>query len=149
MESWAVMNVPDAVMFGFAETVQKEFGFLLKHGFTCVYTAPTKVRYESKIVYIEVFHSDRDGEVAILFGRLNEKEEFSFTLFLRLVDSALERGLGERLASNADQVRQCLVGLAHALKTRGWPIISGQEWIFERMKNVRWWDFDPDALKDS
>jgi len=52
------MNAPDIAMFDFAETVQKEFAFLLKHGFTCVYTSPTKVRYESKIVYIEVCHSD-------------------------------------------------------------------------------------------
>ena len=143
------MSAPDAAMFEFAETVQREFAFLLKEGFACVSTSPTKVRYESKIVYIEVSYSDLDGEVAISFGRLKEKEEFSFTLFLRLVDSALERALGERLAYNTDQVRHCVVGLSNALKSRGWPIISGQDWIFERMKNVRWWDFQPDALKDS
>ena len=135
-------------MCDFAETVQKEFAFLLEHGFSCVYRSPTKVRYESKMVYIEVFHSERDGEIGISFGRLHEKEAFSFTLFLRLVNSALERALGERLASNAEQVRQCVIGLAHALRSRGGPIISGQDWIFERMKNVRWWDFEPDALQD-
>jgi hypothetical protein len=149
MEPWVIMSAPDAAMFGFAEIVQKEFGFLLEHGFACVSASPTKVRYESKMVYIEISYSDSDGEVAISFGRLKEKEEFSFTLFLRLVDSALERALGERLAYNADQVRRCVVGLANALKSRGWPIISGQDWIFERMKNVRWWDFQPDALEDT
>lgn len=143
------MSTPDPAKFGFAETVERQFAFLLEHGFALVFTSPTKVRYESKKVYIEVSHSDSDGEVAISFGRLKEKEEFSFTLFLRLVDSTLERALGERLAYNADQVHHCVVGLANALKSRGWPIISGQDWIFERMKNLRWWDFQPDALKDS
>jgi hypothetical protein len=143
------MSAPDAATFKFAETVQREFGFLVEHGFSCVFTSPTRVRYENKIVYIEVSHRDWDGEVAISFGRLRENEKFSFTLFLRLVDSALERALGERLAYNADQVRHCVVGLANALKSRGWPIISGQDWIFERMKNARWWDFQPDPLQDS
>jgi hypothetical protein len=143
------MSAPDPATFGFAETVQRQFDFLLEHGFARVFTSPTKVRYESKKVYIEISRSDWDGEVAISFGRLKEKEEFSFTLFLRLVDSTLERTLGERLAYNADQVRHCVVGLANALKSRGWPIISGQDWIFERMKNLRWWDFQPDALKDT
>lgn len=138
----------DNSMFRFSEAVHTEFAFLEEHGFSCISASPAKVRYESEKVYIEVSHGAHDGEVSISFGRMKDREEFSFTLFLRLTDPTFEKALGERLANNADEVRDCVRKLAETLRTRGQPIIAGQDWIFERMKDVRWWDFDPGALKD-
>jgi hypothetical protein len=136
-------------MLRFAEEAQRTFEFLKEYGFSCVSVSPNKVRFESKKVFIEVSHGARDGEVAITFGRLHKNEEFSFTLFLRLIDAAFEAALGERLAHNADEVRTCLITLAKALRTRGESIICGEDSVFERMKHVRWWDFQPDALKET
>lgn len=136
------------VSAAFAEETQRAFAFLASDGFSCVSSSSSKVRYESSSVYLEVGHSERDGEVAISFGRLAKNEEFSFTLFLRLVNSKLERELGERLVENRNQLRECLAKLAVALRENGRPILMGDQLVFERMKHVRWWNFRPDALKD-
>jgi hypothetical protein len=132
----------------FADETQRAFAFLASNGFSCVSSSLSTVRYESSSVYVEVCHNEREGEVAISFGRLAEKEEFSFTLFLRLVNPKLERELGERLAGSVEELRECLAKLSMALQQEGRSILSGEQLVFERMKQVRWWDFQPDALKD-
>jgi hypothetical protein len=143
------MNAKDDSTFRFTEAVQTSFEFLSEHGFACVSASACKVRYESPKVYLEVSHGEWDREVSISFGRVKNHEEFSFTLYLRLIDPDFERALGERLANNADEVRHCVAKIAEALRSRGGPIISGQDSMFERMRDVRWWDFQPDAVKDS
>jgi hypothetical protein len=141
------MQVND-VAAAFADETQRAFAFLASDGFSCVSSSSSRVRYESSSVYVEVRHSECDGEVAISFGRLAKNEEFSFTLFLRLVNPQLECELGERLAENLEQLRECLAKLSVALQEEGRPILTGDQLAFERMKRVRWWDFRPDALKD-
>jgi hypothetical protein len=106
----------------FADEVRRAFAFLEGQGFSYAVSSPSRVRYESGSVYLDVQFSARDGEVAISFGRLRKKEEFSFTL-------------------------DCLAKLAVALTEEGRPILAGDEELYERMKRVRWWDFRPDALK--
>jgi hypothetical protein len=88
-----------------------------------------------------------DCEVSISFGRKDQKEDFSFTLFLRLVNPELEKQLGERIAYKPEQVDQSLRQLSSALQSEGKKIIDGDDTTFEKMKSVRWWDFDPDAVK--
>jgi len=134
--------------FRFQEETQLCFAFLRASNFRVACTSAQKVRYESESVYIEVTHGERDGEVSIAFGRLAKNEEFSFTLFLRLVNPVLEKELGERMADQPDEIRNCLHQLAEALQSEGKEIISGDNTVFDRMKDVRWWDFQPDALKE-
>lgn len=76
-------------------------------------------------------------------------EKFSFTLFLRLVAPDLEKLLGERLVNQPAQMSKVLADLADALRREGKSIVAGEDSIFERMKGVRWWDFQPEALKRS
>lgn len=45
------------------------------------------------------------------------------------------------------QVEKFLDILANALAGDGVKIIKGNDEVFERMKTVRWWDFQPDALR--
>ncbi len=140
------MEVND-VTAAFADETQRAFAFLVSEGFSCVSSSSAKVRYESSCVYVELRHSERDGEIMIAFGRLAKNEEFSFTLYLRLVNPTLERKLGEWLVENREQLRECLARLSVALQGEGRPILAGDQLSFERMKRVRWWDFRPDALK--
>lgn len=132
---------------GLRETAQARFAFLEKSGFLCVSASSSEVRYESDKVYIEVANSERGGEVAISFGRLAKKERFSFGLYLELMNPSLERSLGERLPENQAQLNNDLTGLAAALELAGQPIIHGDDAIFDRMREVRWWHFRPEALK--
>ena len=147
MESGALNMTIDNCDLGLREAAQARFAFLEKSGFSCVSASSSKVRYESDKVYIEVGNSERGGEVAISFGRLAKKEEFSFTLYLQLMNPDLERSLGARLPENQTQLNNDLTGLAAALELEGQPIIRGNDAIFDRMREVRWWHFRPEALK--
>jgi hypothetical protein len=139
--------VNNRVLPRFPEEAQDVFAFLKDYSFSCGSTSPYKVRYESKQVYIEIRHDEWDCEISISFGRIASDEEFSFTLFLRLVNPTLEKQLGERLACTPVQVRDHLKKLAGALKQEGRPIMDGEDALFERMRAVRWWHFQSEALK--
>ena len=135
--------------YSFPDLVQRHFGFMHHHGFSGVFSSESKVRYESTKAYVEITHEERDSEVALLFGRIANEEKFSFTLFLRLKNPALEKEFGERLAVDAVEVESCLAKLAGALRSEGEEILRGEDLVFEQMKNVRWWHFQPEALKKS
>jgi len=134
--------------FIFSEHVKSVFAFLKEFNFDVVYASLLKVRYESKDVYIEINHGEWDREVFITFGRIAKDEEFSFTLFLRLVNALMEKSPGERLADQPDEVCDCLTKRAKAMQKEGQSIMKGDNAVFEKMKDVRWWDFQPDALKE-
>ena len=55
--------------------------------------------------------------------------------------------MGDRIAYELDKVQTDLIALARALQSEGQAILKGEDSIFERMKDVRWWDFQPDALR--
>lgn len=133
----------------FPEIVSEHFAFMERHGFACTSSSKTKVRYESSKAYVEVSHGEQDGEVAISFGRLAPKEEFSFTLFLRKKNPVLEKQMGERLAATPNEVRDCVIKLGDALQSEGAEILRGGDAPFDEMKDVRWWHFQPEALKKS
>jgi len=131
----------------FAAEAQTSFAFLEKYGFKSALTSAHRIRYQSDRVYIGIQRGERDGEVSISFGRLAMEEEYSFTLFLRLKNPALEKALGERLAWDGLQLQECLSRLADALRQEGQSIIEGTDETFERMREIRWWHFQPGVLK--
>ena len=104
------------------------------------------MKYESNKVYVEIFYSELGGEIGIEFGRFSKEECFSFTLFLRSVNPSLEKRMGDMLTSTAPEIQSCIDKLARALKSEGEGIITGDDAVFEKMTNIRWWDFQPDAL---
>jgi hypothetical protein len=136
---------------GFEQEAQSAFAFLVdEFQFSKKQTSPHKVRYESPRVWIDINHGDYDFEISMAFGRLHSSqplEQFDFTLFLRLVNPALEKALGERIADKPDKVRETVQKLAAALRAEGMSIIKGDNNTFDRMKSVTWWQFRPDALK--
>jgi hypothetical protein len=129
----------------FPEIVREHFGFLTMCGFSLKPGSRTKVRYESSKVHIEISRGEQDGEVAISFGRITPKEEFSFTLFLRKENPILEKQMGERLANTPEEIRECIIKLGDALQREGVEILRGNDALFEKMKEVRWWHFQRDV----
>jgi hypothetical protein len=131
----------------FSDGARDAFGFLPTFGFACASSTTTCVRFESDRVYVEVKLGVRDGEASINFGRLGQDQGFSFRLFLKLVNPARDRQLGECLVENIVQLRVVLAQLAMALREDGRPILFADEQLFRKMDTVRWWDFQPEALK--
>lgn len=131
----------------FRGEAQNALAFLVKdHGFSCVAASDLRVRYESNKVYIDMLHGLQDCEVHINFGRLGRQEEYSFTLFLKSVNPALEKSLGDRMVDTPETVAATVRAVAEALQSEGQEIIKGDDKVFERMKDVRWWHFCPEAL---
>jgi hypothetical protein len=91
-------------------------------------------------------HGMRDCEVYISFGRLNTQENFSFSLFLELINPTLEKNLGDRMADEPGTVAATVKAVAEALKSEGHGIIVGDDALFDRMSGVRWWHFRPETL---
>jgi hypothetical protein len=132
----------------FPQEVKAVFTHLLDaYAFKCASSTPLKVRYESKSVFIEIVYGPYDCEVAIEFGRLKTDEKLSFTLFLQSVNPALEKQMGDRIAFEPDKVRSDLAALARALEAEGQQILKAENSVFEQSKALRWWHFQPDALK--
>lgn len=148
LESGAMTAEVNSVSGALAEEAQRAFAFVANFGFSCISSSLSNVRYESDGVYFEIRLSGHDGELSICFGRLGKNEEFSFTLFLRLVSPTLEHALGERLVENREQLVASLKGLSEALRQNGQSILRRDELMFERMKHVRWWDFQPGAVQE-
>ena len=132
----------------FGEEAKSALAFLVKdHGFSCVTASDLHVRYESTKVYIEMHHGFRDYEVHIIFGRLETHERYSFELFLQLVNPALDKSLGDRMVDTPETVAATVSAVANALRSEGQGIIKGEDEVFERMKDVFWWHFCPEALE--
>ena len=131
----------------FRREVASKFEFLNKQfAFHTTFPSDRKVRYHSSKIYVEVFYSRLGGEIGIEFGRLKNSECFSFTLFLRSVNPVLAKSMGEMLTSTNPEIQSCVMKLADALHSEGPAILLGEDTVFERMQDVRWWDFQPDAL---
>lgn len=132
----------------FSEAARNALAFLAKdYCFSVVTVSDRRVRYESDTVFIEMLYGLRDCEIYIEFGRLKKQESYSFTLFLRLVNPDLEKCMGDRMANSPETIAATVNALVKALRSEGQGIIEGDCDIFERMKDVRWWDFCPEALR--
>ncbi|MDR1146946.1 MAG: hypothetical protein LBK71_12550 [Verrucomicrobiales bacterium] len=135
----------------FEQEVQSAFAFLMdEFHFSKKQSSSHKVCYESSKVRIDICHGDYDFEILLTFGRMmpdQSVEQFDFALFLQLVNPALEKSLGERIAAKPDKIHETVQKLAAALHSEGMGIIKGDDNTFNRMKSVTWWQFRPDALK--
>jgi hypothetical protein len=132
----------------FTTAVHRHFDFLTSgFGFRTVGESELCVRYEAESVFVEVYHGSYDFEIGVNFGRLSHKERFDFAFFLKRFHSEVDQELSNHLADTTEKVDKVLEELAQLLRTYGVPIIKGENQIYERMTNVRWWHFYPEALK--
>jgi len=121
-------------MHRFLEDVGEEFRFLVEqYGFTETKTEPTRVRYSSSDVIIEVTYSDR-GEVDVLIDENPPSHRFQFRLYLRLFYTAVEKGLGYGIAESEDAMAR---ELKH-LSSYGEPLLTHDQDVFDRLRTVKW-----------
>jgi hypothetical protein len=139
----------DRSRLGFKNEAKSALGWLLQHGFRCTETSDLRVRWESSKVSIEIGHDERDYEVYVSFGRLREKEHFSFRMFLCKFNPSLDKSLGDGMVDTPETVAATVRALARALQIEGQGIIRGDDELFEVMKGVFWWHFHPEMLDTS
>ena len=125
-------------MHRFLEHVGEEFRFLVEqYGFTETKTEPTRVRYSSSDVIIEVTYSDR-AEVDVLIYENPPSHRFQFRLYLRLFYTAVEKGLGYGIPESEDAMARELKHLSNALKRYGEPLLTHDQDVFDRLRTVKW-----------
>jgi hypothetical protein len=124
------------------EPVVRPYGLALRQA------GPNQVTYASDRLWLEVGHEPSDGEVSIYFGRLDHAERHSFTLYLRWRAPEEPAAKVDGVAWTGDEVQSVLEGLAAGLQAAGEPVLSGEADIFERMKDVRWWQSMPEVVVD-
>ena len=133
----------------FEEVARQHFGFLIReNGFHCTAASEFKIRFESKLVFIEIYHGQYDYEVGINFGRRGRDENFSFTLFLRRFFPVVDQALGERLAETPKRIGDLTQAMGETLRTYGQRIIDGDDAFYTEMAQVRWWHFKPEAVRN-
>jgi hypothetical protein len=116
------MNRREPIFEGVA---RQHFDFLVReNGFQCTAGSESKIRFESRLVFIEIYHGQNDYEVGINFGRIGRDESFSFTLFLRRFFPVVDQTLGERLAETPKGISDLTQAMGEALRTYGQRITS-------------------------
>jgi hypothetical protein len=129
------MKEPD-----FQKHAQNEFRFLVERcGFTQTSSEPTKVRYTSGNVMVEVNYSGR-GEVDVILDENPPSQRFQLRLFLKVYHPAAEKALGYGIANSDEEIRRELGRLSDALQQYGKPLLEHDRQVFERMKTVKWWE---------
>ena len=128
------MNRPD-----FQKHAQNEFRFLVEScGFTQSSCEPSRVRYTSNDVLVEVNYSQR-GEVDVVLDEHPPSHRFQLRLFLKAYHPAIESTLGYGIANSDDEVRCAINRLAEALRRYGKPLLEHDSRVFERMRTFKWW----------
>ena len=65
----------DRNLLRFPELVQKHFVFLEPHGFHCVRSKTTFVRFESSLLFLNIYHGRSSFEIGLELGRLGKDED--------------------------------------------------------------------------
>ncbi|HEX3151692.1 MAG TPA: hypothetical protein VHR66_26710 [Gemmataceae bacterium] len=86
--------------------------------------------------------------MSITFGRLAANETIYFSAFLELANPAREKSLGSRIADTHEAIAKAADGLAKALQSEGELIITGNDELYDLMKQVRFWHFHPEYLRE-
>lgn len=88
-EGVTTMPTTDRQPLRFAEAVEENFSFLSAHGFKRVQSEPTFVRFESKRIYVNVYHGRQSFEIGLEVGPLgagSDETSYSMSEVIRLVE---------------------------------------------------------------
>lgn len=129
--------------FGFVSEVRSAFNYLLTdYGFSCVRIEPTFLRYESPLVFINIYHGRKSSELGVEIGQLHNLlgERENFYTIGEVMDLM---GVREKLrftffqASTRERVRNLIPKLAEYVREYARPILEGDTNIFQSLQELR------------
>jgi hypothetical protein len=128
---------PDAgrERLGFTSEVVKEFRFLNEQfGFQRVATLTTLVSYESRHVFVNIFHGRSSFEIGIEIGQRTDpaelRQKFSMPEILSAVGAPESSGFRGFQASTTKSVRDCVRTLAELVNRYAVPLLNGDPAAF-------------------
>src|SRR5712692_8348300 len=119
---------PDRAKLGFKDAVLSSFKFLERFGFRPVEEKTTFVRYESSVVFVNVYHGRASFELGVEVGRLTEPDE-KVTLYEIVAWAGAEKaeGFGQHVmfqVSSREGVQEFVPKLARLIQKYGTPLLK-------------------------
>ena len=134
------MPTIDRRALNFAEAVEENFGFLSAHGFKRVQSEPTFVRFESKRVYVNVYHGRKSPELGLEIGPLAARPEetpYSMSEIIRLVEADKADEYRDYATHDADGVQEGVRRLATLFRRYVDAGVLDGAGLFDRLEKQR------------
>ena len=132
---------PERANLRFADEVLAAFDFLTTdYGFHRSRVDVTFIRYESRDVFVNVYHGRASYEVELEIGRFADRvgtEDVKFSLgdIIDVMGARADTGYTFFQASNADRVKRLVPRLAELLKEYGKDALAGDPLFFARLQD--------------
>ena len=118
---------------GFIELALKAFGFLLRIGFKVVRREPTRVLFESRSVFVNVYHGHSSYHVGLEIGRLDGGDTYSLHELLSVVaPSEVEKARCQ--TTDPEVLKRCLSSIADVLERTCVSLLKGDAGAFEDLR---------------
>jgi hypothetical protein len=130
-------------VLGFKEEVLAAFGFLIdEYGFRVVEQEPTRVRFESPLVFLNVYHGRSSSELGLEVGQLEKRSSqlqsrYYLSDILDLIGKAQEEGYTFFQASTQERVKKYIAQLAELVKKHAKNVLKGDSAVFENLRSIQ------------
>ena len=121
----------------FPETVEKQFSFLKEYGFKIKLREQTVVKFESKDVFITIYHDRVSFEIGLQIGLLSSGSSSGYGLgsVIKFTDPELGNKFRCYTTSSLEGVKKGVVEIATLLETYGDKVLRGDAEIFKWLNN--------------
>ena len=127
----------------FPETVEKQFSFLKEYGFQVKQREQSLVKYESKNVFVNIYHGRVSYEIGLQIGLLASASSSGYGLgsVIRFTDPELGNKFRYYMTSTQKGVSRGVREIAKLLKTYGDKALRGDSAMFQWLNddNEKYW----------
>jgi hypothetical protein len=133
----------DRTQLGFTEAVLAAFDFLTnQYGFRVKRIEPTFVRYESPLVFVNIYHGRASYELGVQIGRLaddlsQEESAFSLADILDLNGAQDETCHALLQASTPETINKSVPLLASQIRRHAAPVLRGDPDVLAQLADVQ------------
>ncbi len=133
--SFPVIPGGGAGRLGFVDFVLEAFAFLLRLGFVIARREGTFVRFESDVVFINVYHGRSSYHVGLEVGRIRDGAMYSLHELLRAVAPGdIDRARYQ--ATGPEVLARCLASIAETVEKNCGALLAGDPAAFERLRSA-------------
>jgi hypothetical protein len=131
----------DRGQLGFKDAVLSSFGFLHTYELNPVEEEVTFIRYESAVVFVNVYHGRGSFEIAVEIGRLDRTERYGLDYIVSWAGKQAwgSEGFGRGTmfqVSTRNGVRNIVPKVAELVKKYGDPFLSGQPAFYDELQKA-------------
>ncbi|MBU6429643.1 MAG: hypothetical protein KGR26_11565 [Cyanobacteria bacterium REEB65] len=117
---------------GFADAAARAFALLLRRGFVLARREGTRLRFESRYVFVNVYHGRSSYEVGLEIGRTHYGDLYSLHEVLSAV-APESIALARCQTSERETLERCLVAIADSVERNCQGLLAGDDKAFEQL----------------